>query len=85
MIVTNGSTIDKVGINVSQITNVATLGTPVANTATWTFVSPTLALGTVSIPANGITVVSSMLKSTAGTTPTVSGFTVDSVAVATSL
>jgi hypothetical protein len=85
IIVTNGSSINLIGINVSQITNVATLGTPVANTATWTFVSPTLALGTVSIPANGIAVVSSMIQSTAGTTPPVSEFTVDSVVVASSV
>jgi hypothetical protein len=84
VIVTNGGTIDLVGINVSQVTNCSTLGTPVANTATWTYVSPTLALGTVSIPTNGIAVISSLLQSTAGT-QTVSGFTVDNIAISSSI
>ena len=82
IVVNNGATsINTVGIQVAQITNIATLGTPHNNAAYGPF-SGAITMGSVAVPTNGIAVVTDLLSSTNnGTTPTTSGFTVDHVSV----
>ena len=79
IVVNNTSTINTVGIAVAQITSVTTRGTPTSSTA-FGFQSGAWNVGSgVAIPANGIGVVGASLGTNAGTTPSVTGFTVDNV------
>jgi hypothetical protein len=76
-IAVSAASINSVGIQVAQITNVTQLGTPTdttafgAQTGTWNVGSGIL------IPANGIAFVSALLGTSAGTAITVSGMTKD--------
>ena len=68
--------VNTIGIQIAQITNVTTVGTPTTSVA-YGSENGTWSAGTVTIPTNGIAVVTLFEGANTGVTPSVTGMTVD--------